>query len=245
MNLDLIELLENLFAIGGNHQQNRLIKLKEEFLDYLRDNAMDLFVNPNNHILARDSVLFIDAVNMRATTNDRQKAYSIAKPILDRFAVLKEWNFYEIKLFIGLCSYTSHFQEALAHTIHANLQLAKFKREPRYMHTLAILHYNLMGRLLEAKYFDKLPDDEQKVLKNVFSRFMGESLLLCESKPYFKQVLLLRNALFEQDALAINKACSKLVGLVSDETTLDMILNDVNFYVDSDEYKSLKLKGVQ
>ncbi|MCL2355116.1 MAG: hypothetical protein FWC68_04530, partial [Oscillospiraceae bacterium] len=57
----LTEIIDDFFAIGGNHDLEKYKEIRKKLLDFIRDEELFLNADDPNYILAIDTIRFIDA----------------------------------------------------------------------------------------------------------------------------------------------------------------------------------------
>jgi hypothetical protein len=236
---ELIKILEKLFALGGNHDTTRLLEMRDDFLDFLREEDQLFMSHSHKNItLAKDAVYFIDAHNTYAITTSRVEAGRQMKHIFERLINAQKWNYYELKFLIG----SLHFTDSVKHSLllaNKSLEILRdFKADPRSDYLAGLVAFNTISRILHAKFFD---DHHGVNLEEAFAQWFFKLELQIpnndELQMHFK-IAEIKQAVFRQNIQAINQHMKEFETNY-DEKMLKLITSEVNFYISSKRYNLL------
>ena len=238
----LIKILEKLFALGGNHDTERLLEFRDEFLGFLKEDDQILMPHNNeNIVIAKDAIHFIDALNAYATTTNRVEAGSYVKHFFDRLIGSEKWNYYEIKFLIGVLSLTSDVKQALSLANKAIQALMDFGADPRFQLLSGLIAYHTISRVLYAKFFENNHDID---LEDTFSQWLLKLKHQAIAEPELRihfDVAEIKRAILMKDMQEINRLMQDFEKNY-DEKIVKVISNEVNFYIASKGY-GLLYKG--
>jgi len=244
MSPKIIELLEELFAIGGNHDAMRTFEIRNKFLELLREEHHLLALEDNEDaVLAKDAIYFIDAHHIYATTTDRTEAYLRIQPIFERLMQADGWNYYEIKFVITSLSFTISLEQAIELGTKAVQRLLNFKVANDADYIEGVLACNMCSRILYAKYFDA---DVKLNLVEDFSLWLSKLKRLTEKESKLEVGLLateIREAILNKNQEQIFKLLDKLESKY-DKNVANTISNEINSYLVSKKYNPLLHKGI-
>ena len=244
----LTKVVEEIFAIGGNHDSAKDMELREELLNFLREeDHLMLPAADANLMLAKDMIRFIDADKIYAQTTDGKQAYPHVKLFLERMTELdlNKWHYYELKLLISSINFTEDIKQAMELASKAEKRIFLFKRIRRTEMLEGALAGNMCTRLLCAKYFDNdvkidLVTSEFQVWFRRFEKLTAEnqsdnilSLMFLATK--------IRKALFERHSTSAYQLCEELETYY-DAGITKAINNEVHFYTTSKEYNNFETK---
>jgi len=240
---ELIEILEELFTIGGNYDRLKSIEVKNRLLDFIKAEELLLDCQNNvNTILANDAVSFIDANNVYAATTNRIEASIHIQPFFQRLIDLNDWNYYEIKFLVSSLIFTENVKQALDLGTLATLNLIKFRNINKTDILEGYLASNVCSRILYAKYFD----NHVKVdLSEQFTDWFLKLKSLAEKNSVLELTFIatqIRQTLLYQILEETAELCRKVEGIYT-EKIADMIKGEVSFYLRSERYKSKFFKG--
>jgi len=244
LSLELAEILEDLFALGGNHNTVRLLEIRNNLISFLSTEAVLLGCLTNaDNVMARDAIRFIDANNIYAKTTNRITASTQIRPFLTRLIKSHHsWNIYELNMLIGAMNYTDHAEQAVALATKATKQIVNFRLVENIASLEGCLATNLCSRILYAKYFD---DHVDVALDEQFDAWYLRLKQLARSNHNLDFILLvtkIRKAIFHHDQAKIEQYLEQL-GTQYDETIVNIVKNGIQFYTDSKEYQALLQGG--
>jgi len=240
---ELIEMLEVLFAIGGNHDRLKSIAIKNRLLDFLKREELLLDgQNDGNINLANDAIRFIDASNVYAITTSRIEAGVHMQPFFERLIHLDNWNYYVINFLVSSLVFTENVEQALELSAKATQNIIKFRNVNNTDILEGYLASNVCSRILYAEFFDS---DVKIDLAQEFRNWFSKLKRLVEKNNMLELISLvtqIKRALFYQVPEEIAKLCLE-VDANYNEKIADMVKGEVSFYLASEKYKSKFFKG--
>ena len=148
----VIELLEEVFAIGGNHDTAKIILMRKKLVDFMTDNNLFLKERDENFVIIKDAIRFIDAHTILATTTSQHEASTCLNPFFKRLYMMRQekWNYYELKFLISSLQLVEDIKRALSLGLKSLTIVSKFNNA----HTLkSSIICNVCYRILYAQYF--------------------------------------------------------------------------------------------
>jgi len=241
----LIELLEELLAIGGNHDSIKTIKMRNKFFDYIRVEEFILnHLDDETFILATDAIRFIDAHNIFASKTNQREASIHLKPFFDRLngTQLDTWNRYELRFLINSIHLTEAIEQAVELSEKAMKLLVKFYENKDHME--CALACNMCAHLLYTKYFCTNVDvdliaNEFKIWLRRLEKVAGNdndgrlSLMLLVTK--------IREALFHHSTHEAHQLQGELEKYY-DEAIAKSVNNEIHLYTTAKEYTNFRLE---
>ena len=237
----LTRVVEEVFAIGGNHDTAKDIELREKLLDFLREEDHVILPGDDpNLVLAKDMIRFIDADKIYADTSDGKLAHPHVKLFLERLmeSDLDKWHYYELKLLISTVNFTENIEQAIELASKADRRILQFKRVRLTEKLEGYLALNMCSRILSAKYFDSANID---LVNSEFKFWFRKLEKLTEEYPQENQLALIflitkiREALFKGHSTDAHQLCEELESY-HDEKIARMVNNEVHCYTTSKEY---------
>jgi len=240
---ELIEILEELFTIGGNFDRLKSIELKNRLLDFIKAEQLSLDYQDNgNTILSHDVISFIDANNVYAATTNRIEAGIHMQPFFERLINLNDWNYYEIKFLVSSLIFTENVKQALDLGTLATQNLIKFRNINKTDVLEGYLASNICSRILYAKYFD---NNIEVDLSEQFDVWFLKLKNLAKKNSVLELTFIatqIRRTLLYQVPEETAELCRK-VEVIYTEKIADMIKGEISFYLRSEKYKSNFFKG--
>jgi len=241
----LIELLEELLALGGNHDSTKTIKMRNKFFDYIRAEEFVLNrLDDENFILATDAIRLIDAHNIFASKTNQREASIHLKPFFDRIneTQINTWNRYELRFLINSIHLTGAVEKAVELSEKAMKSLVKFYENKEQME--CALACNMCAHLLYTKYF--CTNIDLNLLANEFKIWLRRLEKVAENDndsklPLMLLVTKIREALFHQSAHEAHQLHGELEKYY-DEAIAKSINNEIHSYTTAKEYTSFGLK---
>jgi len=252
MNTKLTKILDEFFSLGGNHDQIRLLEIRNQLLDFLRIEEILLAEHTDENLLiAKDAIRLIDASNIYVETTNRNLASIHVKPFFDRLRKNKEWSYCEIQLFVCAINYIEDAEDAVSLAEDARLRLSEFKIVKPVDMLEGVLACNLCSRLLYALYFDNrltdLTDNFYFWLEDQFIAWRN-CLKDLENKNEQLEFLFLiteiRMALFQQDDQKM-KRHRFILAQNYDQQIIKTIKSGIHYYEYSDEYQQMRLRRLE
>lgn len=236
LKVQVLEILEKLFALGGNHDTARLLELRNEFLNFLRREEQ-LFMSRDDEsiVIAKDSIRFIDALNAYATTSSIIEASNHVQIFFERLANSEKWNYYEINLLIGSLGYTKDIKQTLTLANKAIEVLMDYTADTRSKYLSGSIAFNTISRILYTKFFDdELGIDLEKELNQWLLKLKLQ--VLNENKlkiPY--EVAQIKQAVFNKDRILIIERMNDFEKKY-DENIFKVVSREIDSYIISDRY---------
>lgn len=233
---ELIKILEKLFTLSGNHDVTRLLELRDEFLNFLREEKQ-LFMDHDdvNIMNTMDAIHFIDALNIYASTTNRAEASTYVQPLFRRLLETEEWNYYELRFLIGALSYTVDVNQALSLADKAIEILMNFRADNRFKLLSGLVAYHTLSRILYAKFFE---DNHNVNLENLFEQWFSKLKWQLLDEPKLKvhfNVAEVKCAIFVKDSPKVSLLMQEFENNY-DEKIVKAISNEINSYIASKGY---------
>ena len=199
------QLLDEMFAMGGNHDIDKINTMKDKLSHYLEVNGSDVQIEDGFRVLEAHAIEF--------QGNNSEISREISKPIFDRLSNTAEWDFYDIRLLTAVVGYSYASEQTYKLAEIALEELEDYSHEERYIFIKLAIRMNTVHRLLRAKYFDSdnlIPSNE---LATRFSNYFDAAMAICEEGefPIHKAVLKIRKGLFYQDKSLSNRGFRQLI----------------------------------
>ena len=235
---ELVERLEELFAIGGNHDTVKSIEMRHKFKGFLSQDEYllgDHDRDNENVRIARDTIRFIDANNTYANTSCVVEASKHLNPFFDRLLQQEKWNYYELLFFVGSSHVTESVEQAIRLGLEAIIKSVEFYNKDRIGILEGHLSCNTCARILYAKYFDEDADKKYFLSGEFQNWFERLRRLARDHKELEVQSLVtkIRHALFERNETA---KYMKELEENHDKKIVDSIEREVQFYMTSNGY---------
>jgi len=238
--LELAEILDKMFAIGGNHNTEKAFEIRNNLLDL--HSIEDVLLKPYdaNIIMTKDAINFLDASAIHAQTTDTVRANAYMAPFFERLLQSDEWNYYEIKLLVSSMYLTESIEQALELCSKAVKRIVDFQIVDSMDILEGGLACNMCARLLYAKYFE---NNTKIDLANEFETQLHKLKQLEDAN--YKLVIPLRitkirQAVFNQDQELIDELIEKLDEDYGDYNDItNIVKNGVHFYITSEKYNEL------
>ena len=226
----LIEILEELFAIGGNHDTVKTFSIRKKLIDFMIDHNLFLKDSDKNFIMIKDTIRFIDAHTNLATTTNRNEASTCLKPFFKRLNEMQpdDWNYYELHLLISSLHLVDKVKQALDLGTKSIIAIAKFEDINNVDLLESCVACNICYRILYAKYFDNIKMDLTNHFETWFKKL--ENLAKEDSKIELDfLVTKIRQALFYQNRKLIRELLDELKTKY-DEKIFDIVSKEVGTY---------------
>lgn len=237
----LTKIVEEVFAIGGNHQPAKDMELREKLIDFLKEEDHLILSDDDENIrLAKDVIHFIDADRLLAKTMNNKEAYHHVKPFLERLLISDSWHYDELRLLISSINFTENIEQAINLAAKAEERIFEFKRFRSTDILDGYLALNMCARILNAKYFDR---DVKISLAPQFTYWLNKLKYLVESNKELELALLItkvRRDIFNRDESDIFTLCDDLIPRY-DEKIGQMIRNEVDFYIEAGVFEKKKV----
>lgn len=209
----LTNIIDEFFAIGANHDLSADRVCRAKILEFLReeDNLL-LPWDDENLVLGKDVIHYIDASNVFAQTTEREKAYYILKPFLDRMLETEsdQWHFYHLNLLSASFCFTATLKDAQILEKKALHRISQFKRLRDTKAVEAVMACQLTLRILDAQTFDQ--DDKidfERYFKQQLRRLKGIADADQAYEFYFK-IGQIRWEIFNGHPKPARKLCDEL-----------------------------------
>ena len=235
---ELVDTLEELFALGGNQDLIRLTEVRSKLVYFLSQTEQLLGCQDNeNVVIAKDVVRFCDANVVYADTTNRAKANKHIQPFFDRLLQLDSWSSYELKILTSSVEYIENVDQLREFSHRVILEFSMFENPEHTKYPDELKGYfalNMCSRLLYAKFFDDA-DDEFLV---PFMTWAFELEELSERNNELAEISLVtqvRRAVFHQSPLDMSKLLIQLKNDY-DAKVYAAIEKEVGFYLASEKY---------
>jgi len=230
----LTRIVEEFFAIGGNHDLDKYMEIRHKLLEFIKDEDLFLIPSDENFISAMDIIHSIDANSIYAKTTDSKQAYHHIEPFLKRMTELdsNKWNYDELKLVINSIHFTDSIEQAIELARKANERIIGFQIVRLTNNLEGYLALSMCSRILNAKYFD---NDVEVDLAREFDNWADRLECLTEANKESKylemiwHITKIRRQIFNNDDSHIFTLCDDLLPQY-DKQIGQMIGNEVKFY---------------
>jgi len=205
------QLLDEMFAIGGNQDMGKIKEMKGKLSYYLVTSGGDDQVE--------DGLRMLEAFAIAAQDKYSGASGEIVAPMLARLSNTNEWDFYDIRLVAAVLGVINTADQAYEFAEKALEKLEKHSHEKRYTGIKLTIRVNTITRLLRAKYFDLQSLISAEELEKRFSAYVGAALAICDEGDFqiHKAVTTIRKGLFYQDNELTNKGFGQLKDTGADE----------------------------
>ena len=230
---ELVEILKQMFELGGNHETFKLSEIRRELIDFLKvekEKTLLSYENNENIVVAIDAIRFIDANNIFAKTSDRIKASIPIEPFFERLIVLDNWNFYELKFLISLLPFIKNVGRAVDLAIKAKQVITNFRVIINTDISEGYLACNICSRLLYARYF---AEDVEVEIDQEFAKWFSRLERLTVSNNELEVLFLatrIRKAIFDNDFQKVDDLF-KIVEANYDEKIIKVVKSEICFYI--------------
>jgi len=242
---ELIEMLEQLFAIGGNQDTIKYIKIRKKLVAFLKTEDFLVDYKPDENLLvARDAIHFIDANIIYAKSSNIMEAGNVLKPFFERLLQLDKWNFYELTFLISLIHFNESVEQALKLNSKATHAIRRFGASGNVVFLKSSLSCNMCCRLLSAKFFDK--DINIDLINMEFHKWYHELESLVRDNDKLALDFLvakIRKAVFNTEVTEIDELLKELKKKY--KKVYDLIISEVDFYRQSLEFQELFLERLK
>jgi len=239
VNIELTVALKELFALGGNHNPERLFEVRKKISNIISEKELYLKSEYSEDFeIAKNALRLIDATNAYAIKSDRMEGYAHMKLFFEHLVQIDAWSFYDIQLLIISMNFIITVEEAVELASKAVQAINRFKADQNTDVMEGVLACNMCSRLLYAKYFD---DDVKIDLAEQFNSWFSKLEQLTESNYQLDLPLLatqIRQAIFNQNQERILELCEELKENYEEDIE-NGIKNGVSFYTNSERYNSL------
>lgn len=232
---NLIESLEKLFALGNNHDTTRLLEIRREFINFLKEDDQLLIPHADeNIVLAKDAVAFIDAQILDATTSNKTEAGNHLKPFFERLMNSEEWSYYELRTLGGSLSLTSNVEQSISLANKAVMVLMNFNT-PHSGIWSGVIAFHVLSRILYAKFFE---DDITIDLDEAFGQWFVKLKHQVPDNPelqMYLEIAEVKQAIFKKDNQAIMLLMREFEEKY-DKEVVRVVTSEVDYYVASKKY---------
>jgi len=225
------ELMDKVFSLGGNHNLDEIQKLKEEILDYLKENILDEQV--------RDVLRFLEIYEEEANEADFELLCKIAEPMLDRIIDLDEWDIRDIELLSLGVAYAMTHEQAVLLFNQALRELEKYENHENYdkyiMTITAWLFSNVLPRLIRAVFNIKgtpaILGPQGFEINMLFKEIYENAIDFFEKNNLHlhRSVAIVRKGIFYDDKVFIKLGLS-LLKEDGENEVYNMMLKEIEYY---------------
>ena len=192
------ELLNNLFAIGGNFkpEENKIVEAKLQ--EYFKTNENDLQI--------RDALIILRTFEIEYKYNDLKTCCELSVPIFERLDNMSEWDFYDIRILTCIVHYADTYMQSHTVATKALKALENHSHENRYIFIKRAILVNMTSRLLRAKFYESDTQESNKNLSELFSQYVNLIAPLSEGNTFIPLIAVakIREGIFFEDTNLIN-----------------------------------------
>lgn len=237
MKVQLIEILDKLMALGGNHDRIALMELRHQFLDFLREEEQLLSSHDDaNKMTAINAIHFIDAT-MRHQVNIVEPDKHL-QSYFEHLMAAEKWNYYELRFLIGLLGLVNSMKQALLLANKACELLRDFKAVTRTDDLSIYIAANTISRIVQANFFD---EDHGVDLEDELDQWFLKIKILVSENPQLQlyyDIVEIRQAVFRQDRQLIYQLMQAFETNY-DEKVVETLEDEINYYIASEKYNRL------
>jgi len=226
-------LIDSFFALGGNLDERKILKLKKRMVKFLNSKGQD-------EQLA-DFVRILDMYVEEMGTNKSELSHHIMLPVLERLINACDWDFVDIRVAALAVGFARNYKIVDDFAQRALTALENYKSDELYARVKLSICYNTAGCLLRAKYYDlghTTVSEEMDELTVLFEKY-ADMVMAQPDKPEFwmpKLTTPMRRAIFFRDNDAIDASLIELDKKGNAAACLAMAteLNHYNAFVGDD-----------
>ena len=201
------KLLDEVFAVGGNHDLKKLKAAEIKLVDYIRENGNDPQINDALRMLK----MFAD----ENEHNDYEQSAETVAPVYERLSHADEWDFYDIRIFGAVIGYEETYEKSLELAEYALKKLEKYSDKKQYPNIKLSIHMNILLRFLRARYFDLDDMNDTRALEKLESSFIEHfdaamTILENDGSPVWKAIITARKGIFFRDNKLMGESFSVL-----------------------------------
>ncbi|MCL2350243.1 MAG: helix-turn-helix domain-containing protein [Defluviitaleaceae bacterium] len=202
-------LLDRLFRIPNNYQQEKADQLKVELTKYFDKNKNDAQI--------KDSFAILEMYKNEQNGVDFEMSQELMTPVLNRILSEKDWDFYDFMFLAAAVDFIEDYKQ-VPMILHGILKkFEKFSDHKKYLRVRLAFHMNGMQRLCRAKYFDLKDTDDIEVLNDLTDAFLAHSyeIMLLYNMDMSKYrapraLAIVRKGIFLNNLNIFNKGISEL-----------------------------------
>jgi len=234
----LIELLEELFSIGGNHDIKKKVEIRQKIIDFMTADNLFLKNDDDNFIMIKDTIRFIDAQNEFAITTNRDGASAHIKCFFDRISKMQpeQWNYYELKLLVSSLFLIEKIDQAFKLGDNALIAIQQFEDINKVDVFKSSVACNICCRILYAKYFDNVKTN----LSDQFERWFEKLEVLAKEDNHIALdylVTQIRKAVFYQKRDEIRELLEELE-TKHNKKIFDVVFKEVSIYYPKFDFRT-------
>ena len=221
------DLLDEFFALGGNHNIKELKEMKNKILGFQKAHESDVQIN---------DVLTLIKIQMEDyEKGNYEMSQKTAKPVLERLAIAKNLDFYDIQILSTLIVYAETYIKALDFVKKFSMSEGKYRDDSNFHHVKMVLHGNMAFRTLRALYFDADGLERPAELGAIFDEHIGKFMNICTRDELKEQlweqaaIAQIRTGLFKKDYALVDKNMKTLKKRAS-KSIVKMVQNEISEY---------------
>ena len=100
------ELLDELFALGGNYRLEESKKIETKLRNYMKAND-----SGEEDLQIRDALIVLKTAIIGNMHNDMETCCLLSVPIFDRLGSLSVWDFYDIRILTCVIHYANSYEQ--------------------------------------------------------------------------------------------------------------------------------------
>jgi len=239
----LEKILKELFALGGNHNVDRMFELRDDFLAFLGEEEQ-IFMqhDDDNIVIAKDAIRFIDSATELERTSDDVKAGAHMRYFYDRMIDKDRWHYYELKILAGSLNRVVDVNQTFILADKAIEQLRHYQTDIFADVLAGVIAYHVLTRIFLAKFYEV--DTHGIDLDAKFESWLLKLKLQLERTDrlavHYKAVEI-KQALFGFEPHEVERLMQELKSSC-DEKIFRAIESEINFYMGKDRYTQLYKK---
>ncbi|MCL1935196.1 MAG: hypothetical protein FWF57_02295 [Defluviitaleaceae bacterium] len=208
------QLLDEVFSLEGNHETEKIAKLKEDFLKHMSKNEANMIDSVLQDGL-RLLIIYEKEAKYDNTYENFLRLSRIAKPIFDRIENSSRWSARDLE-FLSVClAYTKRVEQAIFLFECALDELKKYySNHIKGTNNITAWLYNALSvRFLRMDSSET--DDESYIVEEK----LEDAIEFCEEHnfQFHMSLILVRKGAFFKDEDTINEGLSKLKELGEDK----------------------------
>jgi len=236
---ELLELLEELFTIGGSHDISKSIEIRKKLKEFLIKDEYLLGNQSNENVItAKTAIRFIDANNVYANTSDVTKASMYLNGFFNNLISKKEnWTYYEAQFLIASCHLTQSVEQTV---LLGNKAISSFVNfyDNDYLGIMeGILSCNICARILYAEYFEE-GINSKEYLADEFKNWFTKLRLLAQKHHELELsnlVTKIRYSLFNKEKEWVDKYLEELENNYGPQIA-KVINREVLYYTSTEQF---------
>ena len=195
------QLLDEVFALGNNRS---VWDMKEAQMKIAEHHESARGKDPQ----LSDMFVIIDAFVVENERGDTDETYAVTRPIFDRLRKEKDWDFYDVRIFVvALGFYMGGFERLNSDANTALEKLKEYFYKDEYPLIKLAVHMNATTCMLRLRHFEEEVRNHPDNLKRFEEHFLfhiDAALVICKEEgitPAMADAMIRKGAFFGDQAL--------------------------------------------